>query len=241
LTLDAGLSLVHDVQIAHRNRDKCAALLFDITGSFDNVNKERLVLSMLQNLGFDGTVCKWARSFLTERKVTLSLNMTKSEERSQLPVGTLQGSPVSPVLSALYTLPLLNKPGEWNNSSLGMYVDDGVIFAHGPDWETVNRLLKARYQVCEDWLRRAGIAIEPDKTELIYFRRPWARNELTPTRLYLADPPNSTYTALPKPTVRYLGFFQKNMECVTALSNTRHRVSNLVGIEPVGKKFKVTD
>ncbi len=33
----------------------------------------------------------------------------------------------------------------WNNSSLGMYVDDGVIFACAKDWDSVMSLLQVRY------------------------------------------------------------------------------------------------
>ena len=84
-----------------------------------------------------------------------------------------------------------------------------VIFAQGDDWDTVNALLTARYQVCEEWLRRNNLAIEPEKTELVYFRKPWSRQTSPPPdRLYLPDPAKSTYYRVsPKATVRYLGFF----------------------------------
>ena len=89
-----------------------------------------------------------------------------------------------------------------------MYVDDGVIFAQGDDWDMVNSLLTARYQVCEEWLRRNNLAIKPEKTELVYFRKPWSRQTSPPDRLYLPDPTRMTYyKVLPKATVRYLGFF----------------------------------
>ena len=87
-------------------------------------------------------------------------------------VGTPQGSPVSPVLSAIYTSPLLTLQKGWNNSTLGMYVDDGVLLAFAEDWDSVNRLLMERYRCCEDWLRRSNLAIEPDKTKVLYFRTP---------------------------------------------------------------------
>jgi hypothetical protein len=101
----------------------------------------------------------------------LSFNNFTSDEMGQ-PVGTPQGSPVSPVLSAIYTAYLLTLPDKWNNSSLAMYVDDGRILAWADDWESVNRLLIERYRRCEAWLRMANLAIEPDKSEVIYFRTP---------------------------------------------------------------------
>jgi hypothetical protein len=70
--------------------------------------------------------------------------------------------------------------GRWNNSSLGMYIDDGILFACAEDWSDVERLLRARYTVCEGWLRRAGLAIEPDKTELLFFEKPYERSPMPP-------------------------------------------------------------
>jgi hypothetical protein len=91
-------------------------------------------------------------------------------------VGVPQGSPLSPVLSIAYTSSLLHKMRNWNNSSLGMYVDDGILFACAEEWADVERLLRARYTVCEEWLRRSGLAIEPDKTELLFFQKPYERH-----------------------------------------------------------------
>jgi retron-type reverse transcriptase len=42
---------------------------------------------------------------------------------------TPQGSPLSPILSALYTSPLLAITDNWTFSDLTMYIDDGAIFA----------------------------------------------------------------------------------------------------------------
>ena len=92
-TLDAGLSLVHDVQTAWRYGLKCGALLFDIKGFFDNVHKDRLA-AILRNLGFPESMCSWTLSFLTNRRVQLTFNGEVTPEQLQ-PVGTPQGSPLS--------------------------------------------------------------------------------------------------------------------------------------------------
>jgi hypothetical protein len=147
-------------------------------------------------------------AFLQDRKVHLSFNNAMSEERGQ-PIGVPQGLPLSPVFSITYTLSLLAKMKGWNNSSLGMYVDDGILFACAEEWGEVERLLRAQYTVCEEWLRRSGLAIEPDKTELLFFQKPYERNAApAPTRLVLPDPVNSTYyVVMPVENLRYLGFF----------------------------------
>jgi hypothetical protein len=205
--LDAGLALIHDVQDAQRRGLKVGILLFDIRGFFDNVNHGRMT-AVLENLGYPPELVRWSEAFLKDRKVRLSFNNVISEERGQ-PIGVPQGSPLSPVYSITYTSSLLAKMRGWSNSSLGMYVDDGILFAASEEWGDVERLLMARYAVCEEWLRCSGLAIEPDKTELLFFQKPYERNPVqAPTRLVLADPTISSYYVVrPVENLRYLGFF----------------------------------
>jgi hypothetical protein len=205
-TLDAGLTLMHDVQAAMQRKEKVGILLFDIKGFFNHVKRDRLK-GIMENLGFLCEYCDWAHSFLTDQKVRLSFNNFTLDEMGQ-PVGTPQGSPVSPVLSAIYTSALLRLQDHWNNSTLGMYVDDGVIMAHADDWESVDRLLIARYQHCEEWLRRSNLAIEPDKTEVLYFCTPRQRLDFPPNRICLPNPSeNTSYAVQASDMVHYLGFF----------------------------------
>jgi hypothetical protein len=205
--LDVGLTLIHDVQTAHANGLKVGILLFDVRGFFNNVNHARLVL-VIENMGFAPSLTQWTTSFLANRKVCLQFNNIMSDQQEQ-PVGVPQGSPLSPVLSITYTSPLLLKMGRWNNSSLGMYIDDGTLFACAEEWMDMERLLRAWYTVCDEWLRRAGLAIEPDKTELLFFQKPYEHNPMpSPSWLLLPDRDTSTYYVVrPVETLRYLGFF----------------------------------
>jgi hypothetical protein len=84
-----------------------------------------------------------------------------------------------------------------------------TLFACAEDWSDVERLLRARYTVCEEWLRRAGLAIEPDKTKLLFFEKPYERSPMPPpSRLLLPDrDANTYYVVRPVETLRYLGFF----------------------------------
>jgi hypothetical protein len=97
----------------------------------------------------------------------------------------------------------------WNNSSLGMYIDDGLIFACAETWDNVSTLLRARYTVCANWLGKVGLAIEPEKTELMFFQKPYERNPMpSPSQLILPDRAiNSYFTVAPVENLRYLGFF----------------------------------
>jgi hypothetical protein len=90
-----------------------------------------------------------------------------------------------------------------------MYINDGILFACAEEWTDVERLLRAWYTACDEWLRHSGLAIEPDKMELLFFQKPYEHNPMPPpSRLLLPDREACTYYVVrPVETLRYLGFF----------------------------------
>ena len=203
-TLDAGLTLLHDIQAAHQMGLRAGILLFDIQGFFDNINHDRLVATF-ENLGFAPELVRWCRSFLKDRTVRLRFNGATSDP-FDFAVGTPQGSPVSPVLSIIYTSPLLHKMREWKKSSLGMYIDDGVVFTCGRDWKEIENTMRNGYNICTEWLTKAGLNAEPDKTELLFFKKKGEKSE-PPPHIHLPLPTLNTYYRVKSTnTLRYLGF-----------------------------------
>lgn len=96
----------------------------------------------------------------------------------------------------------------WNNSSLGMYVDDSILFACADTWDGVTTLLHARYIVCDKWLHRSGMSIEPDKMEVMFFQDPNLRKHIPlPRTLTHPNTDGLSYVVRPSETLRYLGFF----------------------------------
>ncbi len=204
-TLDAGLTLLHDIQSAHQAGLHASLLLFDIQGFFDNVNHGRLI-QILSNLGFAPELVSWCWSFLSDRTVKLRFN-GKTSDPFDFKVGTPQGSPVSPVLSIIYTSPLLHKMLGRINLALGMYIDDGALLACSCSWKAIESALWESYTICAEWLTRAGLAIEPGKTELMYFKK---QKEKSPPPPYIHLPlplEQMYYCVSASPILWYLGFF----------------------------------
>jgi hypothetical protein len=50
-TLDAGLTLLHNIKVTHRSKIRAGLLLFDIQGYFNNINHDRLI-QIFTDLGF---------------------------------------------------------------------------------------------------------------------------------------------------------------------------------------------
>ena len=114
------------------------------------------------------------------------------------------------MLSIIYTSPLLHKMKNWARSSLGMYIDDGVIFACGREWKQIEDTICKGYSECAEWLTRAGLNIEPDKSELLFFCKRGEKSD-PPPYIHLPNHALQTYYQVPATsTIRYLGFFFDN-------------------------------
>ena len=94
--------------------------------------------------------------------------------------GTPQGSPVSPILSVLYTSDLLrmfehNKVvfNDLSSSPLEMafFVDDGSLRVASPDIGINVRSLQRAYDIVHNWMEDNKLKLDPSKRELIHFHR----------------------------------------------------------------------
>ncbi len=64
-TINAGLTLLHDIQTHMRTGDCCAALLFNIKGFFNHVHRKHMAHT-LQILSFAELIAAWVDSFLAD-------------------------------------------------------------------------------------------------------------------------------------------------------------------------------
>jgi hypothetical protein len=182
------------METAHTLGSICSMILFDIQGFFDNVNHTQLV-ALVQSLGFPPEICGWISSFLSNRTVWLHFNSFISED-IDLELGTPQGSPISPVLSIIYASPLLHLTKTWDCMTLSMYVDDGNIIACAPSYGILAMHLISFYTTCHDWCMQAGLTIEPEKTEVLFFTRHCPNSNIHgihPDSLLLPDWEHNTY------------------------------------------------
>jgi len=100
--LDAGLSLVHDIETARKRGLSSSLLTVDIKGFFDHVQHKRLIW-VLWNMGFPTEICQWVSSFVSDRSASVCIDGVRSLF-FPIDVGVPQGSPVSPVLACLYAV-----------------------------------------------------------------------------------------------------------------------------------------
>ena len=187
--VDAAMCLVHQAEGALSAGQCAATVLFDIQGFFDNLNVDHLV-HIFHSLGFPPSYGDWLRSFLTNCTVRLTFNSFVSDPIN-LSHGTPQGSPLSPILSAIYTSPLLKiTNATWSLKGLNTYIDDGAITATSATHHGAAHQAASGFTEVTSWLHQNGLTIDPDKTEFISFfrkRAPVTHGSL-PNSLPLEDP-----------------------------------------------------
>jgi len=140
----------------------------DIMSFFDRVDRTALV-EMLQTRVADGSLLRLIGK-------CLHVGVLDGAEFSRPEVGTAQGSVLSPMLGNIYLHYVLDlwfetevKPRLRGRATLIRYCDDFIIgFEHEDDARRVMDVLGKR-------LGRYGLALHPDKTRLLPFRRPSGR------------------------------------------------------------------
>jgi hypothetical protein len=201
--IDAGLSLVHDIQTAWKKNMVMSVLAFDIKGFFDHVNHERMV-AVLENLGFSVQLCSWVRSFLSNRTVSIRVD-GHTMPPVNVACGIPQGSPVSPILATLYTSFMFQIVEDNPGACLFAYVDDGLLGAVSPTPEENVSIITPLYRKCIDYLRRIGLGVDDPKTECMHFTGRKRRG--SPPFLLPKSDDSGVYTLNARMHMRWLGLF----------------------------------
>ena len=125
-TTEALVRLENEIQSGFASKKKVLAVFLDMSRAFDRVWWPAVV-AKLKKGGIEGKMLRWVANFLQEIKMTVKINGSLSNDRN-LPLGTLQGS----VLSPLLFLAMVNDLGlEVKKCKVSFYADDTTIyFAH---------------------------------------------------------------------------------------------------------------
>jgi hypothetical protein len=206
-TLDAIATLVHKIQGTLHMGHSGALILFDISSFFDSINPDRAV-AIMRNKGFPEDLCTWTQSFLTGREASIKIQDYVSDTFPILG-GTPQGSPLSPILSALYTSSLLEMAKGWEHSDLSLYVDDGAIYSVSKTVAAATTRVTRYHGEVLTWLQENRLNIDPSKSELITFTKPRSKSNLTGGNILGTRFQHEGKTAHIRnsTTVRYLGVY----------------------------------
>jgi hypothetical protein len=167
---DAAAIMVDRAHAAWTNGYITGVLLMDIKAAFSCVAKGRLV-NLRKVRQMDGDLIRWMESCLSESAVEMIIEGNALEK---LPVeaGVPQGSPVSPMLFAIYTSGLIKWVEEYVSEAKGLsFVDDFGWVATGSDVNQVIMILERCAARSIEWAGRRGLQFDTAKTEAALFTR----------------------------------------------------------------------
>jgi len=118
-----------------------------------------------------------------------------------------QGSALSPILLALYILPVFHILENWLKNLKNLvfilsFVDDGLFIAQSKSLTVSNSILFCNYNIASSILSKFGLVLEHGKIEVFYFSR--TQDIFNPSSLNLLD--ISGPILKPKNTWKYLDF-----------------------------------
>ena len=101
-TETAMLKILNDLLNATDKGELTLLCLLDLSAAFDTLDHEILLTRLSTSFGIRGVALEWFRSYLTDRKFTITLNNVTSKQYT-LKHGVPQGSVLGPVLFTMYT------------------------------------------------------------------------------------------------------------------------------------------
>lgn len=169
-TSDAVAQLVSRVEDAWGKKRTGLALLLDVKGAFDRVNKKQLLKRMVQ-AGLAGNIVRWVNSFLLNRRALLVID-GRTGETHDIRAGLPQGSPVSLVLFILSVSAMF----QWLEDRHPMlqaisFVDDiGLVV----EYDELERGIVQLECIATDAMRWGSdnkVEFQVSKTEVLVFSR----------------------------------------------------------------------
>ena len=173
-TQEAIFNFTESIYDAFDSLNHNISILVDLKSAFDTVN-HAILLKKLERYGVRGLCLKWFDSYLTDRKFSVRIGKSFSDEKT-LNIGIPQGSILGPLLFIIYNndLPCIS-----SSLSTTLFADDTNFSLTHNDYDSmVGTLNTELIKIC-DWTVANRLTINNSKTELLLFskRRTTHNNE----------------------------------------------------------------
>jgi len=173
-TTSALISVIHSVTQKLESCTYVRCLLVDYSKAFDMINHPILFRKIL-TLSMPSTVKRFIFQFLTGRSQAVHSGGRPSDWLS-VTRSIIQGSGIGPSLYLVYSMDLKTVS---SSNKLVKYADDTTLIV--PQYSSVS--LEDEYQNLLHWSTLNKLKINTEKTKEIVFRRPGARNFISPASL----------------------------------------------------------
>ncbi|KAI5746944.1 hypothetical protein M8J77_009381 [Diaphorina citri] len=159
-------AIVEVIEYAYEAMDKgqMAAILFlDLSKCFDRVSHQVLI-SILQEIGFEKHTLGLFSSYLTNRTQMVKIGTTLSDELVNSHYSTPQGTVLSPVLYNVYVHKMYDMR---LGGRLVSYADDTALCVRGDTWTEVFQHIQNDMKKINLWFEEHNLKINIDKTKIL--------------------------------------------------------------------------
>ncbi len=162
-TVDQLTRITIDAARARNQGEVLMAAFFDIEKAFDRMWHQGLLYKMKHLLHISTGLIQLINSFLTDRTVSFRVEDELSQPLT-LPVGTPQGSVLSPTLFLLWVNDI-PKPSKVNE--LSQFADDIAIWTKGPFAGHAHDNLQPYSDQIQQWCTKWRIGMNPPKSQVL--------------------------------------------------------------------------
>jgi hypothetical protein len=161
-----------DITSVLNSKTNVMMILLDLSSAFDTVSHEKLLSTLSNCIGLDGSALEWFRSYLDGRQQCVKVGESSSAD-VPLTRSVPQGSVLGPLLFTVYTLPLgeiIRKHG----INVHFYADDTQLYASFQK-ESSADIMRRMESCIEDlriWMTRNCLQQNDTKTEVMVFSSP---------------------------------------------------------------------
>ena len=212
-TETALIKVKDDIMMSLSQRKGVCLVLLDLSSAFDTISHDIFLDRLKYDLGIDGMVHDWYKSYLSGRTSKVCINDHSSKPR-HMKFGLPQGSVVGPLGFTLYILPIGNIIKSYN-LHYHVYADDIQLYATF-DPNDVSSLAHTlnNLSCCIDslkcWMRQNMLKLNDDKTEFFVALPAHLKCNMPPISLRIGDK-----SIGPSEIVRNLGVVFDSTMCMS--------------------------
>jgi hypothetical protein len=140
-----------------------AVASLDLSAAFDVVDRN-LLFERLEIMGLPEDIRCMIKDWLTDRQSYIDVR-GESTYMENSKHGTVQGSVLGPVLFSLFIRPV------YKIENLTTYADDNYVMRTGHELKDVLQRTQQAIENVSSWLKKSGLKVNEDKTELCVFHR----------------------------------------------------------------------
>lgn len=165
-TIDAIIQFTNQIQEGFKNKETSIGLFCDLSKAFDTID-HNILINKLHHYGIRGLALQLIKSYLTERKIYVQIEQSKSHELRQTH-GVPQGSILGPLLFIIYINDL---PNALSHSKATMFADDTNILKTSSEPKQLIKDINEDANKLYIWFNTNKLSLNITKTYFIIFSK----------------------------------------------------------------------